>query len=75
MLTGRALGQSAAEDDVFHLRRVDARTLDRLPQHVRGHGNAMGLVERAAAGLGDPGAAIGDDCHVLHRMSLLQLVR
>src|SRR3954470_22871387 len=54
VVTGRASGQSAAEDDVFHLRRVDARTLDHLPQHVRGHGNVMSLVERAAAALAIP---------------------
>jgi hypothetical protein len=31
----------------------------------------MGLVERAAAGLGDPGPAISDDCNVLHAISSL----
>ena len=66
VVAGRALGQAAAEDDVFDLGRIDAGALDDVSQDVRGQRNAMGLVERAAAGLGDPGAAITNDGNVPH---------
>ena len=56
----------AAKDDILHLGGIDAGARDGLAQDVRRQRNAMGLVERPADSLGDPGAAIGDDGDVLH---------
>src|SRR5262249_2231610 len=40
-----------------------------IAQHVRGHGDAVGLIECAAAGLGDAGPAISDNSHVFHAIA------
>jgi hypothetical protein len=66
VVTGRALGQTTAKNDIFDFTGINPRTLDGVSQDVRTHGNTMCLVERAAAGLGDAGAAIGNNGDVLH---------
>ena len=65
-MAGRALGQAAANNHIFDLRWVDPRTLDGVSQDMRSHGYAMRVVEGAAHGLGDPGAAIANDGNILH---------
>src|SRR5262249_494333 len=66
VVPGRALGQAAPEDHVLDVGGVDARALDRVPQHVGGHGDAMGQVERAAASPGDGGAAVTHNGNWFH---------
>ena len=49
VVPGGALGQAAADDDVLDLRRRRCRArVTACAEHVRGHRDAVGLVERAA---------------------------
>ncbi len=66
IVAGRALRQPAPEHDVLHFASLDPRARDRVLEDVPGHRDAVCLVERAARGLGDARAAIGNDGDVLH---------
>jgi hypothetical protein len=70
VVAGRPFRQAAAENDIFDFGSVDAGALDNIAQDMRGHWNAVGLVEGAAAGFGDAGSAIGDNSDVFHGMAL-----
>src|SRR5262249_18391643 len=61
VVAGRALGQPAADHHVLDLGGVDLGALHRVAEDMRGHGNAVGLVERSPPGLADARAAVGDD--------------
>jgi len=69
VVTGRALGQTTTKNDIFDFTGINPRALDDVSQDVRSHGNTMRLVECAAAGLGDAGAAIRNNGDVLHTAS------
>jgi hypothetical protein len=66
---GRALRQRTAENDVFHLRRIDAGARDRLFDYMAAELGAMRHVEGAAIGLADRRAGGGNDHGVGHRRS------
>src|SRR5437899_1221999 len=44
VVAGGALRQAATDDDIFDLAGLDAGALDRLTEHVRRQGDAVGLV-------------------------------
>src|SRR5690606_14298811 len=63
VLALRAFVEGGAEDDVLDLGRINAGTLHGVPDDESGHVDAVGVVERAAVGLAEPGARGGyDDC-------------
>ncbi len=66
VVAGRALRQAAAQHDVLHLAGLDAGPGYDLLEHVARHRDPVGLVERAAPGLGDAGTAVPYDSDVLH---------
>jgi hypothetical protein len=63
---GGALRQRAAENDVFHLRGIDAGARDRLLDHMAAEIGAMGHIEGAAIRLADRRAGGGNDHSVGH---------
>src|SRR2546422_3994509 len=66
VLSGRAFGQRAAEDDVLDLTRLHARALDGGLDDVARHRGSVRVVEGAAVGLADAGARGGYDDGVCH---------
>src|SRR5207244_12214525 len=69
VLPRRAFRKRAAEDDVLDLRGIDARALHGFGDDMAAERGAMGVVERAAIGLAEPGARGGDDDGIWHGYS------
>src|SRR5207247_9962316 len=66
VVAGGTLREAATDDDIFDLGGIDADAFHRMTQHVRGHRDAVGLVERAPRGARDAGPTVGDDGDVFH---------
>jgi hypothetical protein len=59
-------GQATAHEHILHLAPLDAGALYNGLEHMAGHRDPMGEVQRPARGFGDPRPAIADHCNVTH---------
>ena len=62
VLARRALQQTTTKHDVFDFGRIDRRRAVQCGSGRVRHRYAMCLIEYAASSLGDPSAAIADNC-------------